>query len=91
MAETEGKAAASLNDRRMLYKRVLAFFGEEDRALLGDVRNLVGRDQEAATRLCEALRDARWALMAVRAELAPKEAVEIASAADLRRAIAGRR
>lgn len=91
VGEAEGRAAASLDARRGPYKRVLAFFSEKDRALFDDVRLLAERDLEAATRLCETLRDGRWALTAARAELVPQEeAVEIASAADLRRALIGR-
>ena len=87
----ERSFAVLLDVKRDLHKRVLSFLSEQDRALFDRVRPLIARDEEASVRICEAQRDARWALMAVLADLSPpEETVEISSAADIRRALIGR-
>ena len=83
--------AMLLDVKRDVHRRVLAFLSERDRALLSRVRPLVARDEEASVRICEAQRDARWAIMAVLADVSPPgKAVEVSSASDIRRALVGR-
>lgn len=91
LGNAERSFAVLLEMNRDLYKRLLSFLSEQDGALFERVRPLITRSDGAATRICEAQRDARWALMAVLADLSPpEEAVEISSAADIRRAMIGR-
>lgn len=83
--------AMLLDAKRDVHRRVLAFLSRRDRALLSRMRPLVARDEEASVQICEALRDARWAVMAVLADVSPPEkAVEVSSASDIRRALIGR-
>lgn len=86
----EHEAASWLKALRGVQARTLTFLSETDRAMFHEVRGLIESDIETATKFCEMARDARWALMAARAQRTPDEdAVEIKSAADLRRSLIG--
>jgi bacterioferritin (cytochrome b1) len=67
----EAEAARDLSRAQKLIDRILMFVGDAEPTVARRAREMVRRQENAVVRLFEALRDARWQAMALRAHSAP--------------------
>jgi hypothetical protein len=67
----EGKAARDLSQLQKLVNRILEFARDAEPATSRRARGMARRQENAVARFVEALRDARWQAMALRAHFAP--------------------